>query len=530
MDDYEVEYMATPIDENTVLVTSDHDAAWIEERYDEILRSALENYPTAAHNSVLVSDTTSGQTLSLEYIDQLASGLNSSVANVITANAIILQKILSDAFFGQTYESVVKNINTDYKLSYGRYEEDNDYADVLPDVKAAIKYFNQSVGIKRLIRDAISGTYAEGNYVLYLRNEKNKRPTIDWYPLSIAYPSDYLYDHRNVIEFSIDNLKSRLRKTYQKTRKNKAVYYENIDKEVQANYPKEVVKAYRDGEKIVRLDPRYSDCVKFNSMGRKLGVSPLFRCLKPLIVLDQIQAADVSDSKARSKKIIFQKLRKELLGSDGTRKGFAEAAHAHEQAAQALKTNFGLYTAIPAVEDMYYVQAKAQSEDSINQQKEYTSKLLTALGIGFTDSGASLGAVKISVAQLLKTVNAIGESFEDVMYKFYRTYLEDCGFDPELAPTIKVIDSEQMEMDVRRLFAGFVYNTLNGSRRTAMNILDIDYDDERAKRQQENEDGDNDIFYARETSYTASGNSGGRPKGNDENGRQDYDESYREDT
>ena len=530
MDDIEVEYLASKIDDNTVFVSSYENlgAEWFDKHADDILRSALESYPTQGQNTVVIPETTTSDDPSLEFIDKLANGLNSNLPNLLIANAIIAKKILEDGYMGRTYEAIVANINSDYKLSWGLYEQDEDRTEELKEAKDAITYFNKAVGLPTLIRQAIAGTYAEGNYVLYMRIDEKKRPVIDYYPLSVAYPSDYLYDHHSVIEFSIDNLKSKLRKTYPKTKKRKAVYFENMDKEVAANYPSEVVKGYRDGEKVVRLDPRYCRAVKFMDMGRKFGVSPLFRCLRPLIVLDQIEKADVSDSKARSKKIIFQKLRKEVMGPNFDRKGFEFAAHAHQQAAQAIKTSFGLYTAIPAVEDMSYVQAKSQSEDSINQQKEYTKKLMVALGIGFTDSDASLGATRISVAQLLKTINAIGEALEDVLYGFYRTYLEDLGMDPELAPTIKVIDAEQMEMDVRRQLASFIFGTMGSSYETAYGILGIDVLDEKAKRERENAEGYDKIFFARETAYTSGSNQGaGRPKGDDSDGRQEYDNEYR---
>ena len=532
MDDIEVEYLASKINDNTILVSSYEElgSEWFNKHADEILKSAMETYPTAGQNSVIIPETTTSNELTLDYIDELANGLNSNLENLLVVNAIIAKKILEDGYVGRTYEAIIANINSDYKLSYGLYENDEERADELSQVKDAISFLNKAIGLPTLIRQAIVGTYAEGNYILYMRLDNKARPVVDYYPLTVAYPSDYLYDHHSVVEFSIDKLKAKLRKTYSKTKKNKAVYFDDMNKEVEANYPKEVVDAYKTNEKIVKLDPRYCKVVKFMDMGRKFGVSPLFRCLRPLIVLDQIEKADVSDSKARSKKIIFQKLRKEVMGPNADRKGFEYAAHAHQQAAQALKTNFGLYTAIPAVEELSYVQAKAQSEDSINQQKEYTKKLMVALGIGFTDSDSSLGATRISVAQLLKTINAIGESLEDVLHSFYRTYLEDLGYDPEMAPTIKIIDAEQMEMDVRKSLASFLFGTMGGSYETAFHILGVDVLDEKAKRERENEEGYDKIFYARQTAYTSGSNEGaGRPKGDDPNGRRDYDEEYSRD-
>lgn len=524
MDGITIEY--TPIDDNTVLATSTADIQDAEAIATEILRSAFEQHRNNINgmSSVIPTDNTTTQALTLDSIDAFANGLNSSIENLRTVNAIILRKVLEDGYLGIAYQSVVTNVNTDYKLFYPAYEDDDTYADALAEVKNIITQFNKDIGLKRLIREVVSGTYLEGNYPLYMRLDKNKKACIDHYPLTICYPSDYLSEGRNVLEFNLTSLKAQLQKTYQKTRRNKAVYFENMLKEVQANYPKEIIKGYTDNERLLRLDPKYSACVKFGDMGRKLGVSPLFRALRPLVILDQIEAADVSDSKARSKKIIFQKLRKEVLGPDGTRKGLDLALYAHQQAAAAIKTNFGLYTAAPFVEDLSYVQAKAQSEDAINQQKLYTQKMLISLGIGFTDIDSTVGAGKISVAQLMKMVNAICESFEDILHHFYETLLEENGMDPEMAPHIRVIDAEQMEMQVRRDLAQFVFSTLNCSLGTAMEIIGLDVKEEKEKREKENDDGYDDIFYPHQSSYTSSGNRVGRPRTNWDTDKQEYDQ------
>lgn len=522
----QVEYIAEQVDEDTVLVTAAENQQWVEDRAAAILKSELQEYSTEPLMSVIPKDDSSNSTLSLEYISQLASGLNSSKENLLTANALIWQNVIADAFLGRTFESVVANINTDYRLTYGLRRIADDEADELAKVKDEVDYFNECVNLRQLIRDCITRTYAEGNCPLVLRIVDGKMPVIDMYPLSIAYPSDYKIGGRSVIEFDLKAVKAKLQKTYKKTKKRQAVYFENIDAEMKANYSPEIYNAYALGEDLVRLDYRYADCVKINDMGKKFGVSPLFRTLRPMIVLNQIEAADVSDSKARSKKIIFQKLRKEVMGPDGTRKGLDLALHAHQQAAQAIKTSFGLYTAIPAVESLEYVQAKTANEDAINQQKQYTKKLLTALGIGFTEVDATVGAVNISISQLMKTVNAIGENLETVLNKFYKTWVVDNGHDIKFAPTIRIIDSEQMEMSVRKELATFVYNILNCSRETALEIVGLDVDDEKQRRIYENSENYDEIFYPRQTAYTASDDDGpGRPKG-ELTEEQVYDETY----
>ena len=524
MDNFQVEYAASKIDDDTTLITSAED---IEAKSAQIIAAALNDYPTNGQSSVHLTDNTSSQTLTIDYIDTLANGLNSSLDNVLTANALILQRILSDGLFGGAYEAVVSNINTNYKLIWGGHGDDEDFdEESLQPVKQAIAQFNEMVDLRSIIRPAIAGTYAEGSYPMYLRLGKNVKPVIDHYPLTVCYPSDYRYQGKYVLEFNVNNLKSRLQKTYKKNKKRKAIYFEDVKKEIQANYPGEVYKAYTDGEQYVRLDPRYTGCVKYNDMGRKFGVSPLFKCLKPLIVLENIETADVSDSKARSKKIIHQLLRKELMGPDGTRKGLGEVAHAHQQAAQALKTSFCLYTSAPWVESLSYVQAKTNNEDSINQQKLYTQKLLAALGIGFTDLGASVGAGNISIQQLLKKINAISEDLEDVIYHFYQTYLEDNGLDPRLAPKIRIIDAEELEFSLRKELASFLYSTLNLSMSTALDVLGFDAEEERAKRQRENDDGYDGVFYARKEDASAEANPVGRPAGKTADDKQEYDKVY----
>lgn len=529
-EDFTVEYQASMLDDDTVVVTAAKSEEWIRDHEAQILRSALENYPNKPQSSVIPTDDSTSQELTLAYLEELADGLPSSVDNTRTANSLIVKKVISDAYVGAAYDAVVRNINTDYTLDYGYYANDDKYAKDLEEVKDQIEFFNRAINLKKLIRDVISTVYLEGNDVLYLRVPNGALPQVDSYPLSIAYPSDYRWNGDPVIEFSIKNLRDKLRKTYKKTRKNKSVYYENLEKEVQANYPVEVYKGYKDNENEIRLDPRYSSCVRYNHMGRKLGVSPLFRCLKSLIVLDNIESADVSDSQARRRKIIFQELDPKLLGNDGTRRGLGEASHAHSQLMAALSTNASVYTGAPFVRDVRFVQPKSQSDDAIHQQQEYSKKLLISLGIGFTDSEATVGATKVSVEQLMRTVNAIGEALEVTIHKFYETWLEDNHLDPMMAPDIKVIDAEQMEMSVRMDLASFVFNTLGGSFETVYKILGLSSGDEKAKRSKENEDGTNDVFYPHPTSYTTSGDQeAGRPVSNQDEDKRDYDQAYTED-
>ena len=526
LDGIKVEFPVSQTDDGTVVVTAP-DTDWSEARATQILRSALESYDGRPQSSVIPNDTTVNEELTLAKIDSYANGLNSNLDNLIKVNAIILQKVLEDSFFGEAAQLVIANINSDYKITYGSDRLEEADAAELKTVQQEIDYWARCVHLPQLIRDVMSRTYLEGNAPMVMRFTQGTAPEVEILPLQIAYPSAYRLGGRSVLEFDVKKLKDRLSKTYKKTKKNKAIYFADMDAEVKDNFPAEVYAGYTANENYVRLDPRYSDCVKVNDFGRPFGVSPLFRCLRPLVVLENIEEADVSDTKARKKKILHQKTRKEILGPDGTRQGLDRSIYAHQQLMQALQTPSCVYSSPAWIEDLQYVQLKNVSEQTINQQKQYTQKLLTGLGITFTDVDATLGVANIGVSQLLKIVNAIGESLEAVLNKFMETYVVDNGHDARFAPTIKVIDSEQMAADLRRELASFVYGTLNFSLETACDILGFDVQDEMVKRKKENDEGYDKIFFPRETAYTNSGSRrNGRPAGDDENGRQDYDQTY----
>lgn len=542
-DDIEVQYKGSMLSDDIMLVTSDSpkerlDFAAIEE---QILQSTLDKYSNDDRTrtySVITSETSSNNALTIDKINSLAVNINSDLAKVNEANAYILQATLTDAYMGRAYECIYSNVNTLIKNIYPEQNE-NDSSEVFEEVKSAINEFNKCINIDKFVRDAVAGTVLEGNYNTYLRLTEYQNDivsvAIDHYPLPLCYQSDYYINGENLLEFDIQQLRSRLQKTYPKSRKErKAVYFENLEKEVEANYPSEICNAFRNKEQIVRLDPTKTYCVKINNMGKKFGVSPFFKALKPLVILRNIENADVADSKARSKKIIFQKLRKELLGEYGQRKGFVEMEYAHAAAAEALQTNFCLYTAPAFVENLSYVVDESTNDNTVNTVKTYTSRLLTALGISFADSElSSFSAANISVDQLMRTINSISEQVEQLLHKYYKVYLEQLGLPRELAPTVKIIDSEMMDWNLRKDFAKFAYDTLNISRDTAFKLVGLDVDDEKTKRQSENEKGYDSVFTPRQNAYntnvtntTDTESTAGRTPSSDDLAKQKFDQTY----
>lgn len=506
MEDFNVIYKATPVDSDTTAVTAVLTAEEMQEKEQQIISSALENYNMDKPQiySVKTNESSSSDTLTLDKIDTLAQGLNSSLTNIETVNQLILKYVLEDGLMGYAYNCVTANVPTDYTLTYRPLEQNGDNEDVLEQVRFLIESFNEDVDIGNVIREVVARDFLEGNCSTILKTNGNSS-VIDIYPLSIAYPSGYSINGHDIVEFSVKTLKTKLTKTYKKTKDRKAIYFDNIEKEVQANYPAEVYKAYKSGNEYARLNPDYSECVKINDNGRLLGVSPFFRCLRPLIVLNNIEAADVSDSKARSKKIILQILRKELLGAMGTNKALAEQAFAHQSLTNALKTNMCAYTAPAFVEKVEFVTSKSNNEDSAKQFAQYTTRYLQALGISFVDTDVSTYAVaNISITQLLRTVNQILTRVERMFNKYYRTIIKEQGIDEVYAPKLHIARAETMEMGMKMELSKYIYGTLCGSLETSYKMVGLDLDDEVNKRKAERDQGIEEMMTPHATAYTKS--------------------------
>ena len=532
MEDFKVDYLGN-YNNGQILVTSAKSEAEIQKRTNEILSAALNRYGNSAkqyQSSVFTADDSNNNELTIDKINTLANGIHSTLANVTESNTYILRMLDTNPLFGLAYSIFYAVINTNYRLIYSNPYGVETNENILQEVRDLIDAFNNDVSIEDVIRNTLSGVYTEGNYVLYLELDKNKLPQIQNFPLSFCYPSYYMSGNDRVLEFDVNKLKNKLRKTYTKTKKNKAVYFENIEKEIKANYPAEVYQAYKAGEKVVKLDSRYGKCLTINSYGRQFGVSPLFKALKSSIVIDNLIKADIAASKSRSKIIIFQKLSNKLLGDKGEKRGLAEQELAHQQAAQALQTSSCLYTAPAFVESIEYVQPNNNNKEAVDMMKQYNTQLLNALGISFYDSESATGtSVTVSYNGLLKIVNSISESLSKIISRFYQEVLEFYGYDRQLAPIFKICPAEELDLDKKIELAKMLYTTFNCSLQTSLEYVGINVEDEVARRQSENDNGTYSIMFPRATSYnTTENNQGGRPAGDNLEGmgKQTYDKDY----
>ena len=526
-EDFDVIF-ASKTDDGTIVTTS------AESFTHRQLSIALSVYdPKNDNYSVYLNEgVTPSKTLSVEEIDELLTNTQNDLNKVLKINAYNRKLINKNDIVGKTVESIDTNINTDIKITYGRAEEGRNKKKQLELCKSLIKDANEGIKTKQLTRNAVTTSYVEGNWIAYLRHENNDNYTVDYYPLGVCEISDYNVNGEPVVLFDINNLRSRLSKTYKRNKKNKALFFNTMEEEVKANYPKEVYDAFVAKEKYAKLDPKYTGVIRINNLNRKYGVSPIARAYTDLNMLDTFADTDRINSKAKGKKIIHQKMRKETMGQDYNKDFFPELSYAHQNFMNAWKQSTVVVTSPPTVEEIKYVEPSVEmtSKDTYNI---YRSKVLSTLGIQFLmDTGSqSVSTASISVTQLMRTINSITEQLQDILKKWYRQIIIDNGFPVEYTPDVEIIDSEQLEMSLKKELATLCYSTLNASLETCYSLIGLDVKDEAEKRKVEKEKGYEEIFAPRSTAYTKSGdsdNQGGRPQDvNDTNqGKNQYDQEY----
>ena len=197
-------------------------------------------------------------------------------------------------------------------------------------------------------------------------------------------------------------------------------------KEIKENYPEEVYDAYKAKDKYARLDSDRTGVIRIGNLNRRYGLSPILKAVKATLMLDTFDQADLVTSKAKSKKIIHQILRSELMGQDGDKDTYAQMAYAHDNLMKAWKMPTVVTTTPAYVEKIVYVEPKTEltNVDTVNQ---YRSRVMSALGISFlnTDGKQTVSTAGISLMQLMKTINKISEQLEDILKRWYKIALKD---------------------------------------------------------------------------------------------------------
>lgn len=526
--DFDVAYVGVPDEDTIVLTTSER----IEERINSLMLSALNSYdPSNRMYSAYMLDKTNEDTVTPEYIDELAKGINTDIEKVVKANALIKRYIVTDDIIGKTYESLEANVNTQVRLTYQNFTESVRKQKKMDKAKVLIDAFNHQINLSKIIKESIPLTYSNGTRVLCLRWD-GASYTVDQYPLGVTEISTYDNRGNPIVKINIKELANRLKKTYTKTKKGQPLFFKNIDEEIKANFPKEVYDAHVAKENEVLLDDTYTGVMRVNNLGMQYGVSPILRAIKSALMLENIEHTDWVNNKAKAKKIIHQVMRKEVMGPDGAKKGVAETCKAHDDLMQAWKNKTVVYTSIPQVEKIVYVEPKVEdgSPEKINI---YRSKEMATLGIGFIDANvANFSVANISLDQLMRVINSISTQLETILERWYKIVLQNGGVEEEYAPTIQILDSEQMSFEMKKDLATTLYTIFNGSLTTSLEIMGINVEDEKVKRQKENDEGYDEVFKCRQTAYTSSGNGkiedtpAGRPADSKDKEKQNNDKNY----
>ena len=512
--------------EEIAILTSEEIAKhWMEE--------ALKSFdPTNRQYSVYLNEQ-SGEDLKLtiEDIKRLARNAQSDLNKILKINSLVRQEINEDDIIGKVYEAVIANLNANVRISFDNLPQK--YTKELKnEAETLIKRFHKETNINQILSASIPTVYIEGNCIKYMR-EKNGHYVIDTYPLGVALVSDYNVNGNPYILIDIRELTSRLQKTTIKGRKNKPLFFNSITEEIKNNYPPEVYKAYINKEHYAKLDIQHCGINRICNMNRKYGLTPVFKALKPNLMLDTFDEADKINAKAKAKKIIHQVLRSELLGTDGNRKALEEMAYAHENLVKAFRNSTVLYTSPAFVEKIEYVEPKVEMSnvDSINL---YRARVTSALGISFlnTDGKQTVSTANISIKQLMKTINKIAEQEERILEQWYCLILQEHDIPLEYCPTPHILDAELLDFEMRKDLSELLFSKFNCSYETAMGLVGIDVKDEVEKRKSEKELGFEETFSVHPTSYNSSGdstesdNKGGRPSGSDDESKQEYDSDY----
>lgn len=512
----------------------------IQTKSEQWMYQALEHFDNGGKQySVTFNEGTSStqSSTTIDDIKNLALNAQNDLSKILKINALIRQASNEDDIIGKVHESVEANLNSNVRISFDELPEDYD-KEIKKKAEDEIKRFHKETNINDVMTNAITSTYDEGTCITYLRSKKYKdvyHHTIDKYPLGVAIVSDYSENSIPRILIDTTELTNRLQKTTLRSKKNKPLFFANTSEEIKNNYPKEVIDAYVGRERYAKLDIRRTGTNRFGNLNRKYGISPIFKALKPKIMLDTFDKADATNAKAKAKKIIVQTMRKETMGQTYEKKGLEDMAYAHTQLMNAWRNPTVVYTPPPCVEKIEYVEPKVEmtNEKTVTQ---YRSRVTSALGISFlnTDGQQTVSTANISIKQLMKTINKIAERQEKILQRWYEIVLEEAGIPIEYCPTPHILDAELLEFDMKQDLAEFLFSKLNCSYQTAYETLDLNYKDELERRKSEKEDGIEDVFTPHPTSYNSSGDKvdSGRPAGSttgdneiDER-KMEYDQNY----
>lgn len=517
--------------DNVVIVTSVENEKDVVSNVKKILDTSALDFEQTRHTYSRYlggEESTTTDTLSLSDINDYAENPQNNLDDIKKINSIVKEYVNKDDIIGKVYESVQIYTNTQHSLKYPNNLEENDKKNVEEEIKPLVENFNKKIDIKNFISTGVGTSFLEGNFISYLRiNAKKNQAVIDFYPVSMVEITEYSIDGEPAVLFNVRNLKSRLRINSRKKKNGKDIFFDQMEKMIKNNYPPEVYKAYKNNENYALLDPKRVGLVRVNNLGGLYGVTPIFKALKPALMLESIENADETIVKVRSKKIVHQKLRKEIAGTDYTKQALDEMKYAHNNLVNAWKNKTVLVTTPWWVEDIQFISDDTPLTDT-DTLKTYRSRVFNALGINFMDTEANLNLSNVSIADLMKTIDKIAENLAKVINKYYKVLLEENNKDIALAPEISIMTSELLSVEMRKSLAEFMFTKLGASYETSYEILGVSSaETESTKRQAEKEKKYDEVFVPHANYFTTTNKDdggNGRPRG-EVNEKQQYDDT-----
>ena len=449
----------------------------------------------------------------MDDLNQLAQGTQNDINKVLKVNGLIKYYANKNDLVGIVIGTIENNVNTNYKISFPKLPDNIKKKNKLKDkVDAVLSNFIDNVDLKLQIRKEGMSTFTQGTYFTYLRSNKDGTYGITTYPLGLVNFTDYVIDGEPLLYMDMQKLQSTLQTTQSKYKQIKSSFIDfsnSIEDEIKNNYPPEVYEAYTNKYKWAILNPQRTGVHRINELDGIYGVSPIFKALGALLMLETIDNIDRDNILSKSKKIIYQKTRKELMGSDYSKtKNFAELKFAQDELVKAMSQKIVIYTSPAYVEDLEIIEPKAELTDQ-SVLLRYKNQVLNSLGISFlsNESKSSFNSVQVSVDELLKTVNKIVYQFEKTLNKYIKVVCQENGIDSNYIPVINIEKSELMDLEAKLKLTETLFSKMGVSYQTIFEMLGMDYNTEVERRKVENEeDIDTEVFVPHTNSYTVNSN------------------------
>lgn len=472
------------------------------------------------YSRIIQSEESSYVTTSDELLD-LAKNTQNDKDKIIKINGIVQYYINKDDIIGKVIEIINNNVNTNYKNNFPNLPVGaKNQKKIKLKIEESLKKFNEELDLKDFILKSVINTYIQGNYIPYLRGDFNGGYVVESYPLDMLDITSLKIDNEPVVSFDIEALRNALRSVqneFGKLKSNKLINLANgMEEEVKKNYPKEIVDAYNQKDKIAFLDPKRVGVVRVNNFNGLYGLTPIFKSLNSQLMLDTFETVDRKNALAKSKKIYHQILRKELLGTEFKNiKHPNEITYAHTLMSMAMQKDTVLITSPAYVEKIEIVEPKLKETDA-EIIVMHRNRVLNALGIGYLSNEvkSSYNTITVNVEELLKTVNKIIEQIEKIINKFYKIMCEDNGIDILYAPTISIQSTKYLSTDDKNKLVDLLYNKIGASYKTIFEALGDEYDFETEVRNRIDEklyivDGEeynlDEVFAPHATSFNSAG-------------------------